>query len=187
MSVDTTSVRLYWNSVLEYLRSLGEAWLAAQRLAGNLIFLEGWGGSALPCHISWPIWGKFGKGDLHVLLLRDWELRENRYCANCTLLKEVNEILRIFYILWPIWIKFGARSVHKNVLKTLCVESWCSERCCVLSSINGMYTAVGITTRYGLDGPGIESRWRRDFSHPSCQALGPTQPPIQWAPGLSWG
>ena len=43
---------------------------------------------------------------------------------------------------------------------------------------------VGIATRYGLDGPGIESLWGRDFPHPSRQALGPTQPPIQWVPGL---
>jgi hypothetical protein len=37
-----------------------------------------------------------------------------------------------------------------------------------------------IATGYGLDGPGIESRWRRDFSHTSTPALGPTQPPVQW-------
>jgi hypothetical protein len=30
-------------------------------------------------------------------------------------------------------------------------------------------------TRYGLDGPGIESRWGQDFQHPSTPALGPTQ------------
>ena len=27
----------------------------------------------------------------------------------------------------------------------------------------GRDSAVGIATRYGLDGPGIESRWGRDF------------------------
>jgi hypothetical protein len=26
-------------------------------------------------------------------------------------------------------------------------------------------SSVGIATCYGLDGPGIESRWRRDFQH----------------------
>jgi hypothetical protein len=51
----------------------------------------------------------------------------------------------------------------------------------------GRDSSVGIPIRYGLDGPGIESRWRRDFPHPSRLALGPTQPPIQWVPGLSWG
>jgi hypothetical protein len=45
-------------------------------------------------------------------------------------------------------------------------------------------SVVGIATRYGLDGPGIESRWGRDFPQPSKPALGPRQPPVQWVPGL---
>jgi hypothetical protein len=53
--------------------------------------------------------------------------------------------------------------------------------------IMGHDSSVGIATRYRLDGPGIESRWRRDFLHPSRSALGSNQPPIQWVPGLSWG
>ena len=48
-------------------------------------------------------------------------------------------------------------------------------------------SSVGITTRYGLDGPGIESRWRQDVPHPSRRALRPTQSPVQWVPGLSRG
>jgi hypothetical protein len=32
-------------------------------------------------------------------------------------------------------------------------------------------SSVGIAISYGLDGPGIESRWRRDFPHPSRPAL----------------
>ena len=52
----------------------------------------------------------------------------------------------------------------------------------------GRDSSVGIATRYGLDGPGIESRWGGpDFPHPSRPALVPTQPPVQWVPGLSRG
>jgi hypothetical protein len=36
---------------------------------------------------------------------------------------------------------------------------------------------VGIATRLGPNGPGIECRWGRDPLHPSRPALGPTQPP----------
>jgi hypothetical protein len=46
---------------------------------------------------------------------------------------------------------------------------------------------VSIATGYGLDGPGNESRWGRDFSYLSRPALGLTQPPIQWAPCLPRG
>jgi hypothetical protein len=51
----------------------------------------------------------------------------------------------------------------------------------------GRDSSVGTATRYGLEGPGIESRWGRDFQHPSRQALVPTQPPVQWVPGHSRG
>ena len=51
----------------------------------------------------------------------------------------------------------------------------------------GRDSVVGIGTGYGLDGQGIECQWGARFSAPAQTALGPTQPPIQWVPGLSRG
>ena len=48
---------------------------------------------------------------------------------------------------------------------------------CVCVCVPG--SSAGIVTGYGLDGPGMESRWRRDIPHLSRPALGPTQPPVQ--------
>jgi len=60
------------------------------------------------------------------------------------------------------------RLIHSRVLRS-----------CVPGSV------VGIATGYGLDGPEIESRWGRDFPHLSRPALGTSQPPVPWVPGLS--
>jgi len=46
--------------------------------------------------------------------------------------------------------------------------------------LRGRDSSVGIATRYGLEGPGAECRWGRDFPHLSRPTLRPTQPPIQW-------
>jgi hypothetical protein len=51
-------------------------------------------------------------------------------------------------------------------------------------SVWGRDSSVGIATRYGLVGPGIESRLERKVPHPPRPTLGPTRPPIQWVPGL---
>ena len=52
---------------------------------------------------------------------------------------------------------------------------------------SGPGSVEGVATAYGLDGPGIESRWGRDFPHLSRPALRSTQPPVQWVLGLSRG
>jgi len=44
---------------------------------------------------------------------------------------------------------------------------------CTYELVVGPYSSVGITTCYGVDGPGIESRWGRDF---------PQRPELPWGP-----
>ena len=47
-------------------------------------------------------------------------------------------------------------------------------------------SSVGIATDYGLDCPG-SNPFGDEIFRPSRPVLGPTQPPVQWAPGLSPG
>ena len=50
----------------------------------------------------------------------------------------------------------------------------------------GPGSSVGIATDYGLDGPRSNPGGDEIF-RPSRPALGPTQHPVQWVPGLSRG
>jgi hypothetical protein len=75
-----------------------------------------------------------------------------------------------------VWNLLHVNVLAPRILKWL-PHFW--EICALLVWFVGRDSVVVIATGYELDVPGIESRWRRDFPHPSREALGPIQPPIQ--------
>ena len=52
----------------------------------------------------------------------------------------------------------------------------------------GRDSVIGVATRYGLDGLGIETRWGWDLPHLSIAALGPTHPHTigTWSLSRGW-
>jgi hypothetical protein len=66
-----------------------------------------------------------------------------------------------------------ARNVDKGGLLAIVVSVTYID-----NDIGGPGSSVGIATGYGLAGPGIEYRWRRDFPYKSRPALGPSQPHV---------
>jgi hypothetical protein len=53
-----------------------------------------------------------------------------------------------------------------------------------ITKVMGWDSIVNTATHYGLDGPGIKYQWGWDFPHLCRPALLPSQPSIQWVPGL---
>ena len=89
------------------------------------------------------------------------------------------------------WISVETVWLYRVDIKSARIRKGFGQGCCLSPGLLNFYReyvgrdiSVGIATRYGQDGPGIESRWGRDFPHLSRPVLWPTQPPIQWVPAL---
>jgi hypothetical protein len=90
-------------------------------------------------------------------------------------------------LLWftrrPVYIKLVGRSTRPQALYC---RSYFKDTIHTVAGSRG--SSVGIATGYGLDDRGVGVRVlvgsRILFSTSSGQALGPTQPPIQWVPGV---
>jgi len=91
-----------------------------------------------------------------------------------------------------IYPDYGTSVVFRNILIISLLVTSQQKPVFKLNSIHftatitnvGRDSSVGIATRYGLNGPGIEFRSGRDIWHPSRTALGPTHRPVNWAPAL---
>ena len=87
---------------------------------------------------------------------------------------------------FPCWITHNAHNKYNTLKYQTCfIDVLVLYTITTCTIIMGWDSSVGIVTRYGLDGLGLESEWGRDYPHPSRPALGHSQPPIQWVQALS--
>ena len=85
---------------------------------------------------------------------------------------------------WPLQQVLHSRSTKDTVSYTDLYLQIQQKRTKILTHMFRAGIAQSVETRYGLNGPRIESRCGLDFPHPSRPALGPTQTAVQWLPSF---
>jgi hypothetical protein len=139
------------------------------------------------CHIR-------QKSSLSLVRLKmSWEVCQRK----CRLPNVFCNIVFATVVLYPetVWIpSLPLLRSFKHSIKqaTICLlhvsptcTSWIS--CFTCYAMLSCDSAVGIATRYGLNGPGIESLQRRDFPHSFRLSLASTQPHTVGTESLSRG
>jgi hypothetical protein len=87
----------------------------------------------------------------------------------------------VYEIMWKKYCRTGQTTIDNMAHAYCMLDNWGykhththSEYVILIAfpKAMGRDSSVGIAPRYGLDDPGIESRWGRDFPHPSIPAPG---------------
>ena len=121
------------------------------------------------CRLSWPRWPRWGWHEARTRR-RTRRRQEGPLC--------------------DVSSSRSARTVP--VRRRLLWESWSSSLANALPTLVGRDSSVGIATRYGLDGPGMEPRWEARFSapvqtgpgaHPASYTMGTGSFPGENRPG----
>jgi len=110
--------------------------------------------------------------------LRSWGLTKKGFNVTCSITLRFSERLRFFLYQRIENASDNYRLVESRIALIPITAV-------VVSSDRDRFCSENSTTRYGLNGPGIESWWGRAFPHSSRPALRPTQPLIQCVAGLS--